>query len=99
MALKAEFMQHGTNNPDEPELRVWIRVFWFISHHQQTCLLMSAPAWLSHTTQWGCPPNAAVCAGVRLKRLLTVFTSQPICTRCTTHSSWWADNREITRDT
>lgn len=53
----------------------------------RTCLLMSAPAWVSHTTQWGCPPKAAVCVGVWLKRLVTVFTSQPLCTRWTTHSS------------
>lgn len=52
-----------------------------------TCLLTSAPASVSHTTQWGCPPNAAVCVGVWLKRLVTMFTSQPICTRRTTHSS------------
>lgn len=59
-----------------------------------TCLLTSAPAWVSQTTQWGCPPNAAVCVGVWLKRLVTVFTSQPICTRRATHSSCAHGNTE-----
>lgn len=52
-----------------------------------TCLLMSAPAWVSHSTQWECPANAATCVGVCLKQLVALFTSHPICTKCTTHSS------------
>lgn len=59
-----------------------------------TCLLISAPACKSHTRHSGCPPNAAICAGVWEKRVVTAFTSQPTCTNLNTHSSCSGEERD-----
>lgn len=60
-------------------------------HHlcaaRRTCLLISAPAWTSHSRHSGWPPNAAMWVGVCANLEVTAFTSQPIWTRRITHSS------------
>lgn len=53
----------------------------------RTCLLISAPAWTSHSRHSGWPPNAAMWVGVCANLEVTAFTSQPIWTSCITHSS------------
>lgn len=59
-SVRAPFATRALRHSRLPERAA----LWMGVSPSQSGLLMLAPAWISQTRHWGCPPNAAMCAGV-----------------------------------